>query len=326
MAADITKLISQSSLSIYHPVPVNLFINNEQLEEILTKKLHGKSLDYPLRTRSKVVKQMVCEALGYPVPKSFKKSQPRFPGQNFDTYVQKANNLQIWNEEISASRRYVLIRVDENSRIIRVKVLSGETLAKYDSTGTLTQKFQAKSRSPVTHTQLVSSVDTERISAEFANGNLQRQFPNFMPVSALFDVLKSLVGTTIPSLGLDQERNRGGELHQVICNALGYNRFSDTGQFPDILEQLLEVKLQTSPTIDLGLISPDDKGQLLNFPEYRHCDVRYSVFYGTVHKNEVLLEAVIVSTGNDFFQFFQRFEGKVLNKKLQIPLPVSFFD
>ena len=37
---------------------------------------------------------------------------------------------------------------------------------------------------------------------------------------------------------------------------LGYSRYEDKGQFPDIRHQLLEVKLQTSPTIDLGLVLP----------------------------------------------------------------------
>jgi len=93
-----------------------------------------------------------------------------------------------------------------------------------------------------------------------------------------------------------------------------------------VIDQLLEVKLQTSPTIDLGLVSPDGTGTVSDIPALRHCDVRYAVFYGTVIGAEVRLDHVIVSTGRDFFQFFQRFGGLVLNKKLQIPLPSGFFD
>jgi hypothetical protein len=41
--------------------------------------------------------------------------------------------------------------------------------------------------------------------------------------------------------------------------------------------------------------------------------------------NQVRLDYVVLTRGADFFSFFQRFEGKVVNAKLQIPLPRSFF-
>lgn len=83
------SLIRESGISIYDrlgPDHQSLWIANLQLEKLLNDALRGTSLHgLPLRTRSKVVKKAVCEALGYPVPSSFRKTQPRFPGQNFDT-------------------------------------------------------------------------------------------------------------------------------------------------------------------------------------------------------------------------------------------------
>ena len=99
----------------------------------------------------------------------------------------------------------------------------------------------------------------------------------------------------------------------------------DTGSFPDVVEQLLEVKLQTAATIDLGLVSPSDTTPLEFLPGVRHCDVRYAVYYGTIIGREVLLEHLVLIRGADFFSYFQRFEGRVLNAKLQIPLPRDFF-
>ena len=140
--------IKASGLSIYDEIPIGhptLWIPTPQLEQLLQEGLQGISLaGLPLRTRSKVVKESVCRVLGYPIPKSFKKTQPRFPGQFFDTYTQKSNNLQIWNEELSPSRRYVIIRVSDADEITRVKVVTGDTLAILDTTGTLTQKYQAR--------------------------------------------------------------------------------------------------------------------------------------------------------------------------------------
>ena len=112
--------IRRSGLTIYDPIPAErqeLFIASKALEGILRESLVGFSLEgLALRTRSKVIKTEICKAIGYPVPGSFKKTQPRFPGQNFDVYIQKSDNLQVWNEELDAARRYVLVRVDEDDR------------------------------------------------------------------------------------------------------------------------------------------------------------------------------------------------------------------
>ncbi len=110
---------------------------------------------------------------------------------------------------------------------------------------------------------------------------------------------------------------------------MGYNSYEDNGQFPDVRHQLLEVKLQTSPTIDLGLVLPSsaeniDMQQLGNYhPKYR--DTRYVIFYANTDGNLVTLTHVYATTGADFFTRFRQFEGKVSNGKIQIPLPKNFF-
>jgi hypothetical protein len=143
------EAIRQSGLSIYDLLSKDspLFIPTKDLERILDVGLRGfPTAGMPLRTRSKVVKSEVCKVLGYPLPKSFRKCKPhaRFPGQNFDTYVQASDNLQIWNEELRPRRRYVLIAVGDDGCVNRVKVVTGAMLAKLDTTGTLTQKYQAR--------------------------------------------------------------------------------------------------------------------------------------------------------------------------------------
>ena len=163
MAHPDKNAIRRSSLTIYDHIPAgrpDLYIASKKLEGILQESLVGISLSgLALRTRSKVVKTEVCKAIGYPVPGSFKRTQPRFPGQNFDVYIQKSNNLQIWNEELDASRRYVIVRVDEDNRIGNVRVISGAELAKMDRTGTLTQKYQATLDVGAEACELVSKED-----------------------------------------------------------------------------------------------------------------------------------------------------------------------
>lgn len=88
-AFDYVGAISQSGLSIYSRIEVGdpyLWIPAPELELLLDRGPRGISLKgLPLRTRSKVVKEHVCKILGYPVPEVFQRTQPRFPGQCFDT-------------------------------------------------------------------------------------------------------------------------------------------------------------------------------------------------------------------------------------------------
>jgi hypothetical protein len=337
------EAIHSSGLTIYDPIEIGdtrLWIPSPELQTLLDAELRGLSLaGLPLRTRSKVVKQRICEILGYPLPQKFKRIKPRFLGQFFDTYVQKSNNLQVWNEQLSSTRRYVIIRVSNNDIVTRVKVVTGDALAALDTTGTLTHKYQARCIPGKVAKELVSPQDTDLLQAFISKkiGLSKNASPTnhpaageLLPITTVFAHLKSLVGTTFVDSGHDQERNRGAALHRLACAALGYRVYQDDGQFPDIRHQLVEVKLQTSPTIDLGLVCPNstdplDVPQIQN-RQIRHCDVRYAVFYARTDGHQVSLTHLFLTTGEDFFGRFPQFQGKVLNKKLQIPLPRDFFE
>lgn len=343
MGRDYAEAIAASGLTIYDPIEIGdpvLWVPTPELEAMLDEGLRGISLaGLALRTRSKVVKESVCRALGYPVPARFKKTQPRFVGQMFDTYAQKSNNLQVWNEELSPSRRYVILRVDEADQIARVKVVNGEELAQLDTTGTLTQKYQARLVPGTASEELVSPTDTDALLPHTRSGaNLAQTVSPIdhpahgliLPIGEVFERLRGAVGRSFPDAGWDQERNRGAALHRIVCELLGYADYRDDGRFPDVRNQLLEVKLQTSPTIDLGLVRPSSE-EPLDVPQVagtqvRHCDVRYALFYAQTDGAEVTLTHLYLTTGASFFSRFPQFGGKVLNKKLQIPLPSDFFN
>jgi len=258
--------IRKSGHSIYSPTPIGseLWIPTPTLEILLNRNLAGINLpNLPIRTRSKVVKEYVAAALGYPIPSSFKKTQPRFPGQDLDTYVQKANNLQIWNEKIIPTRRYAVIRISDSQVITKVKVIYGDTLARLDTTGTLTQKYQAQLIPGNSTSELITDTDTDLLTPHVSptviiSKHSPTDYPDhgaLLPIQTIFEKLTPLIGQRFADSGYDQERNRGAELHRLICQALGYATYQDNGQFPDVLHQLLEVKLQTSRTIDLGLVT-----------------------------------------------------------------------
>ena len=342
-AIDYKLAIQSSDLNIYSGIEVgdaNYWIPTQAIEELLTVGLANLDLSgLALRTRSKVVKEAVCNALGYPVPKSFKKSQPRFLGQQLDIYTQKASNLQIWNEELSPTRRYALILVSEFNIVRKIKVMNGQELAMLDKTGTKTTKYQAGIKVTENTHELISKTDTLNLmpflnsSAKFQPSVSPIDEPlsgELLPIEEIFYRLSPLVGMKFKDPGIDQERNRGEGLHRLVCEYLGYKNYEDKGQFPDIRHQLLEVKLQTSPTIDLGLVLPSssDKIDIKQLGPYhpRHCDTRYVVFYAETDSTYVTLTHLYASTGEDFFTRFRKFEGKELNGKIQIPLPRSFFE
>lgn len=334
--------IQKSGKTIYSPIDIgdpNYWIPTHHMEALLNESMQGCSLaGYALRTRSKIVKSLVCQALGYPIPTSFRKVQPRFPGQQLDTYAQKSLNLQIWNEDLSPTRRYAIIQVLEDNTIGKVRVVNGQELALLDKTGTVTTKYQARLVLTAATSELISPVDTPELIPHTKPG---LQFPvtlspvdepeskGLLPIQELFQRLLPLVGQSFPDPGIDQERNRGAMLHEIACRALGYSRCEDTGQFPDIKNQLLELKLQASPTIDLGLVEPSsecllDAKQLGNTSP-RHCDTRYALFYARTTGEVVTLTHLFLTTGAQFFARFPRFGGRVLNGKIQIPLPRDFF-
>ena len=335
--------IRARELTIYDPISVgdpDLWIPLAELESILRSALQGADLGgLPLRTRSKAAKELVCRALGYPIPRSFRKTRPRFPGQRFDTYVQKANNLQIWNEAIDPGRRYVLIGLDRDDTVVSVRAVSGSAIAALDKTGTLTRKYQARMTSGDRKSELASQADTARVRPllPLTHRPTTSRRPNsaptpghIFPIAELFSKLRGLVGTALPDAAKSQERLRGALLHAQACRALAYDTYGDDGQFPDIRNQLLEVKLQLSPTIDLGLLRPDSEETL----EALQCgdtllrprDVRYAVFGASLYGPHILLTSLCLVTGRDFPARFPLMEGKGINRKLQLSLPADFFN
>ncbi|HEY2140867.1 MAG TPA: hypothetical protein VGG98_02255 [Solirubrobacteraceae bacterium] len=308
-----------------------------ELEALRRHELADAVFAGPLRTRSKLAKEAVCRALGYPIPKTFKRVKPRFPAQDLDVYVQQHDNLQIWNEALSPTRRYVVIRVDGTGSVRSVRVAEGAELAAFDKTGTLTSKYQASRRPGSVGNRLISSTDTLGFVTELGPGDdlddaiLTRLHPASPPVHGKVFTVRALHERLLGLVGCDledstSERLRGEQLHRLACKVLNLASYADTGRFPDIVCQALEVKLQTSPTIDLGLVTPDGEEPAVTLsPRLRHCDARYLVAYADRADGTLRIQNIVVSTGEDFFTEFQRFGGLVQNRKLQLRLPRSFF-
>jgi hypothetical protein len=309
------------------------FLTLSQLQDYLSEALRGLSVSgLALKTRSQFVRQQVFAALGY-TPEGKSGDGALFGAQNADIYVQKANNLQVWNDKLDARRRYVVVVVDAADQVAGVRAFTGSTLAKWNSTGTLTAKYQAAlklvfSDAVATH---VCGRDTER-TVQFvgqgpheADGSAEPVAGTLLSIEALGQQLSKLIGKTVPFISAVDEKKRSAALTAKVGKVLGYEGAGDSAVFPKLPAQMLEVKLQTSPTIDLGRTWPSSDSPL-NFQGgrarlLRRRDVRFAVFYGTRVGNRIRLDKVVITAGERFWDVFATLEGKVRNTKLQIRLP-----
>ncbi|MFK8055472.1 MAG: restriction endonuclease [Saprospiraceae bacterium] len=332
--------IRTSNLNLYTTIPTSspAYYSLDELEAILSAELVGNSYpDMAVKSRSKFVKFDVCDALGYSRPKTFKRVKPRFTAQKLDVFAQSAKNLQVWGQEVDPTRRYAVVGIDESDVVTKVTVILGLQLADYDKTGKLTSKLQASFMPrPIgkevvgSDTENIKAITGSRIGAPIAGSPTDYATQeSLMSIEELGDKIEHLLERTMSDPGKSQDRNRGAVLHGVICELLGYHSYADSGQFPDITEQLLEIKLQTKQTIDLGLVLPSSK-EVSALPaiegrEIRYCDVRYLVVAGDTDGETITVSGFVIVSGNQFFTRMRQFQGNVKNTKLQIPLPKSFW-
>lgn len=312
------------------------FFAPDELEILLKEELVGSQAlaGLAVKTRATVAKSLVCQTLGYNAPKSFKRVSPRLPHPAIDVYAQQSNNLQIWNEEVDAERRYVILILDERE-ILDVRVVAGADLAQFDKTGKLTTKFQAARNDGASGSALVSEFDTDEFvnrlapsTQAFANSPIAQPEPgHVLTIAEVYQRLLPMVGQVYADPGIVQERNRGTVVHREVCKRLGTGPFADNGQFPDILSQLLEVKLQLARTVDLGLELPSSNTPLASANGVLDVkDVRYAIFYADRHDSNFKITGLVLSTGADFFNEYRQFGGLTSNAKLQLRLPNSWFE
>lgn len=337
--AEVAALIASSGLTIYDPIDRDdpLFFDMAVLEGHLRDSLRGLRLDYPPRTRAKYAKQAVCQATGYPVPGAFRRTRPRFPGQDLDVYVQRADNLQVWNEDVSPTRRYVLIRPDAAGRVVDVRVVTGETVARWDRTGTLTQKYQARRRHGREGSRLVSAQDTDAFRRALRRSFRSRSSPACRRPPGRSPGISSRSGRClIVSSAWSARRSR---IEAAIRIETGAKRFTDwpAKRWDSAALRTLgssrtffarssrsSCRWHRQSTLDW---SPDSEAAAETVgPNVRHRDVRYAVAYAEpISAGRIRITAVVVAIGADFFSEFQRFEGLVRNTKRQIPLPAGLF-
>ena len=327
--------------------------------EISLMKLVGTKIpqNITIVQRKHWITYEVLKLLGYRKPlglrtKEAKENKPKFRHQLMDIFIQKHNNLQVWNyipyTKERSNCRYVIFKVDDE-RILGLIVVTGKDIKDWDRTSTRTIKWQATIRDRTKREALGKIIlsKSDPILSKFnLNENLkpiesrireirelqkERQFllksspnPKFMvTIRELGVLLEPLLNT---KMKLASEKLIGQSFQELVARELGYGfregSSKNSGQFPDITHQLIETKIQISPTIDLGHHLPISN-KLLSFRWNKNQitprDIRYVIALASKTEEYVEVEGIIITSGEEFERFFSICEGTSFKVQMIIP-------
>ncbi len=282
------------------------------------------------------------------------KGIPRLLAVLADTYIVTSGqsyNLQVWNRIPNSSSPLIIYKNGEtinskNIRLILVKInMRNSTI---DSIITMTpdyieNKFGVFGKPTIKNQLLISSIEREKIikntgiyfhtdTPKIAAKSLKTYTK---PVSLSDDdpiitkllsleVIKDVVATKLIGKKLDYSdtKTRGQSLERLVIELLGYNSNSKlVGGYPDVPNQLLEVKVQDTQTVDLGKYSPQYEQQT-NYNDFTTYDVRYLI--ALTNPLTEIIEGVILSNGKSLGENFTYVSAE--SYKCQRSIPMNFFE
>lgn len=117
-------------------------------------------------------------------------------------------------------------------------------------------------------------------------------------------------------------KQRGQQLERLVAYQLGYKKTKEMldGGYPDIRNQMLEVKVQDSPTIDLGKYSPQFEEQINS--DFTTRTIRYLI--ALTDSKSGSIDGVVLCPGEELGRNFTYVAEKSF--KCQRSIPMSFFD
>jgi len=286
------------------------------------------------------------------------KGVPKITREFIDTYIVTSGtsyNLQVWNR-IPASNmllikydsgeslqcddvRFVFVRIDiPKSAIASVFILTPAYIEeKFGKFGKPTIKHQllisSKARNEIysREDKILSFSDSKKLSYHILHdynppksGMVEEpQIRELYSIELLKEmVAKKLIGK---KLNAAATKNRGQALERMTLELLGYQVDDGDllfGGFPDIKNQLLEVKVQDSPTVDLGKFSPENEEIVVESENLTTFDVRYLI--ALTNPVTEIIEGIILSPGEKLGELFSYVSDQ--SYKCQRSIPMSFFE
>lgn len=277
------------------------------------------------------------------------KGIPRLLLELVDTYIVTSGtnyNLQVWNRFPNSKStlieykngnkiracdiRLVFLKIDLQKSIIESVVILTPSY--------IERKFGQFGKPTIKHQIIISEKKREEIKGAVLLGTDTKQISGIcrktykQPTEKMTDfpkeskpfciellskiVAKKILGTELQSA---DTKNRGQILERKAMTLLGYNS-NLVGGYPDVPNQLLEVKVQDSPTIDLGKYSPEFEEVV--YSNITTKDIRYLIALTNSQTN--LIESVVLVSGKELGDIFSFVSDTSF--KCQRSIPMSFFD
>ena len=281
------------------------------------------------------------------------KGVPSFLREYVDTYIVTTGvsyNLQVWNRNpnstsvqvdlkggdclLASDVRFILGKISEDGTIESIVIMSPDYIEKtFGKFGKPTVKQQLiisnkkrdeiiKNRSLVVDDislpEEVIDKDCKDISAE---SSIKDDPDKVLPLSFIDEkITDSLIGETLDvSLSTKQ---RGQQLERLVAYMLGYRKQQEMleGGYPDIRNQMLEVKVQDSPTIDLGRYSPQFEENIN--ARFTTRTIRYLIALTNAMNGSI--DGVVLVPGEELGKNFTYVAEESF--KCQRSIPMTFFE
>lgn len=340
--------------------PCNILV--ERLSPLLGKKFHltGKSRTDGSNLRKMVIQQLEkydYEVEGTPDCVCARKGVPKIKRELIDTYIVTTGssyNLQVWNRipnshdpliQYSDGRdlcccdaRYTLIRIEpQTGEVLSIVIMTAEEIERrFGKFGVPTIKWQLiineSARERILRQNPPILIGHDLIDPAWLKGTIGRHTSSFdeepksgeiIPLADIkHAVERGLLNTTIETAAT---KNRGQNLELRVIRLLGYDVADDVrlaGGYPDLPNQALEIKIQDSPTVDLGKYSPQFEELIFERPGISTTNMRYLIALMDELSDSVA--GIVLCSGRELGEHFTYVADK--SYKCQRSIPMSFFD
>ncbi len=162
--------------------------------------------------------------------------------------------------------------------------------------------------------------------------------PDYIPSAVFNDVpssgqtlslseIKNRIADKIIGLKVEAgaTKNRGQALELICLNLLGYKVDKNDlleGGYPDIYNQMLEVKIQDTQTVDLGMYTPEFPDLIVDSMGITTEDVRYLI--ALTDSDDGIIKGLILCPGVKLGKHFTYVSDK--SYKCQRSIPMDFFE
>lgn len=296
---------------------------------------------------------MPLPAEEYEIVPPKQKGVPTFLREYIDTYVVTTGtsyNLQVWNRNpnsasvqvdlkngemlLASDVRFVLGKISSNNKIDSIIVMTSDYIEnRFGKFGKPTIKQQliippkkreeiiGKSSFIVDDQSLpdeLIDLACEEISEE---RSIKDEPEKVLPIHYIYErITGDIIGEKL-DITLSTKQ-KGQQLERMVAYLLGYRKSQDMleGGYPDIKNQMLEVKVQDSPTIDLGKYSPQFEEHLI--AGFTTRTVRYLIALTDAVTGNI--DGLVLCPGEELGKHFTYVAEESF--KCQRSIPMSFFE